>query len=223
MRRRAHRWVQSLRPTTGFCPDRNLTRAEFATFITRALDLPNTNQDFFIDDNGHVLEGPINRIAAAGITVGCNPPTNNRFCPNRVLTRGETATLLTRALNLPHNPQRLPLANWSPISCGKGGITCSVLIETFSGRTHLVQEGLLPGPALQSRRAGSVHRLEYNFHPDPRRRPGVDHRACDRNIVDTGIATLEHDIGVLPGQPHTRRRVAMEWSIDSAHHGDGPR
>ena len=68
-----------------FCPERSLTRAEFATFITRALDLPQTNQDFFVDDNGHVLEGPINRIAEAGITVGCNPPTNNRFCPNRVL------------------------------------------------------------------------------------------------------------------------------------------
>ncbi len=124
-----------------FCPDRSLTRAEFATFIARALNLPNTNEDFFVDDNGHVLEGPINRIAEAGITVGCNPPTNNRFCPNRVLTRGETATLLTRALSLPHNPQRIPLANWSPVICSKGGITCSVLVDTFSGRTHLVQEG----------------------------------------------------------------------------------
>jgi hypothetical protein len=124
-----------------FCPDRNLTRAEFAAFIARALDLPPSNTNHFVDDNGHVLEASINRIADAGITVGCNPPTNNRFCPNHNVTRGETATLLTRALNLPHNPQRIPLSNWTPISCSKDGERCSVTIETSGTRTHLVEEG----------------------------------------------------------------------------------
>ena len=42
----------------------------------------------------------INRIAQAGITVGCDPPTNNNFCPDRILTRAEMATMLTRALGL---------------------------------------------------------------------------------------------------------------------------
>ena len=82
---------------TSFCPDRRMTRAEFATFIVRALGLPATNTDYFVDDNGHVLEGAINRLAEAGITKGCNPPANDRFCPQGLLTRAETATFMTRA------------------------------------------------------------------------------------------------------------------------------
>jgi hypothetical protein len=86
---------------TRFCPDRDMTRAEFATFIVRALGLPATSTDYFTDDNGHVLEGAINRLAEAGITKGCNPPVNDHFCPQDLLTRAETATFLTRALDLP--------------------------------------------------------------------------------------------------------------------------
>jgi hypothetical protein len=74
-----------------------MTRAEFATFIVRALQLPPADTDFFTDDSGHILEGAINRLAAAGITKGCNPPVNDHFCPQNLLTRAETATFMTRA------------------------------------------------------------------------------------------------------------------------------
>jgi hypothetical protein len=84
---------------TEFCPDRQMTRAEFAAFVTRALKLQLSAKDYFIDDSGHVLEGAINRLAAAGITKGCNPPANDHFCPNAPLTRAETATFLTRAFS----------------------------------------------------------------------------------------------------------------------------
>ncbi len=135
---------------TRFCPDRNLTRAEFAAFVARGLGLPTSSTNHFVDDDGHVLEASINRIADAGITGGCNPPANNRFCPGRLLTRAETATLLTRALNLPHNPVRIPLANWSAIRCGKDGKTCSVNVETGGGRTHFVEEGFFQRLPYQS-------------------------------------------------------------------------
>ena len=82
---------------TSFCPDRRMTRAEIAAFIVRALNLPSTPTDYFRDDDGHILEGSINRLAAAGITVGCNPPTNDRFCPSGYLTRAEAATFFKRA------------------------------------------------------------------------------------------------------------------------------
>ncbi|MDH4117662.1 MAG: hypothetical protein OEW30_09755, partial [Acidimicrobiia bacterium] len=36
----------------------------------------------FSDDEGSVHEGDIEAIAAAGITKGCNPPANDRFCPD---------------------------------------------------------------------------------------------------------------------------------------------
>ncbi len=125
-----------------FCPDRPLTRAEFAAFMVRGLPLPPTTVDYFTDDDGHVLENSVNSIAEAKITVGCNPPANTSFCPNRILTRGETATLFTRALSLSHNPQRIPLTSWNPVSCSKDGVICTVDIETYSGRSHLVEEGL---------------------------------------------------------------------------------
>lgn len=125
-----------------FCPNRPLSRAEFAAFMVRGLGLPPTAVDYFSDDNNHVLENSINSIAEAGITVGCNPPANTWFCPNRILTRGETATLFTRALGLSHNPQRIPLTEWTPVRCSKDGRFCTVYVETYSGRTHLVEEGL---------------------------------------------------------------------------------
>ena len=44
----------------------------------RALDLPDTGTDYFVDDDGSVDEAGINKIAAAGITVGCNPPAGSK-------------------------------------------------------------------------------------------------------------------------------------------------
>jgi hypothetical protein len=84
-----------------FCPNDSVTRAQAATFLARALSLPDDGNDYFVDDNGHVLEGGINRVAAAGITAGCNPPDNDRFCPDRALTRAQFAAFITRALGLP--------------------------------------------------------------------------------------------------------------------------
>ncbi|MGA8039157.1 MAG: S-layer homology domain-containing protein, partial [Acidimicrobiia bacterium] len=55
----------------------------------------------FVDDDGNVHEGGIEAIAAAGITQGCNPPANDRYCPDRVVTRGQMAAFLSRALHLP--------------------------------------------------------------------------------------------------------------------------
>lgn len=83
-----------------FCPDRAVTRGELAAFISRTLQLPATSEDFFSDDDSNIFEGAINRIAAAGITSGCNPPGNDRFCPDRTVTRAELATLFVRAFSL---------------------------------------------------------------------------------------------------------------------------
>ena len=55
----------------------------------------------FVDDDGSVHEPDIELIAAAGITSGCNPPTNSRYCPDGVVSRGQMAAFLVRALDLP--------------------------------------------------------------------------------------------------------------------------
>jgi hypothetical protein len=38
-------------------------------------------------------------LAASGITVGCNPPDNTRFCPDQYVTRGEVAVFLKRIID----------------------------------------------------------------------------------------------------------------------------
>ena len=84
-----------------YCPTTPTTHAEMATFLTRALDLPATSNDYFTDDNGSIHESSINALAAAGITLGCNPPDNDHYCPTTPTTHAEMATFLTRALDLP--------------------------------------------------------------------------------------------------------------------------
>ena len=83
-----------------FCPDDPVTRGQMAAFLVRALDLPTTTDAPFTDSAG-VFSDSINRLAAAGITKGCNPPTNNLFCPDDPVTRGQMAAFLVRALDLP--------------------------------------------------------------------------------------------------------------------------
>jgi hypothetical protein len=83
-----------------FCPDGDMTRGAMAAMLARAFHYPESNVDRFVDDNGHVFEGAIERIAAAGVTVGCNPPDGDEFCPDDTVTRAEMATFLTRALDL---------------------------------------------------------------------------------------------------------------------------
>ena len=69
-----------------------------AAFLTRALRLPATSTDFFVDDNNSIFENGINRVAQAGITFGCNPPANTNFCPTANVTRGQMAAFIIRAL-----------------------------------------------------------------------------------------------------------------------------
>lgn len=80
-----------------FCPDDAVTRGEMAAFLLRAVGFPHTSEDHFVDDDSSIFEDNINRIAEAGITLGCNPPDNTEYCPERGVTRGEMATFLARS------------------------------------------------------------------------------------------------------------------------------
>jgi hypothetical protein len=81
-----------------YCPDRYVTRGQMAAFLTRALGLFVRLDDPFWDDDTSIFEADIEKLAAAGITRGCNPPLNDQFCPDRYVTRGQMAAFLTRAL-----------------------------------------------------------------------------------------------------------------------------
>ena len=84
---------------TEFCPDDRVTRGQMAAFLVRAMGYTaDGGGDLFDDDDGSVFERDIDRLAAAGVTKGCNPPDNTRYCPDDPVTRGQMAAFLHRAL-----------------------------------------------------------------------------------------------------------------------------
>jgi hypothetical protein len=87
--------------TDSYCPNRPLIREEMAEMLVRAFGYDNPDGiDFFTDDGSSVFHESINELANHGVTLGCDPPDNDRFCPDRTLTRGEMASFFARALDL---------------------------------------------------------------------------------------------------------------------------
>lgn len=82
---------------TTFCPDSTVLRDQMASFLDRALPLPATSIDFFDDDDGNIHEAAINRLAASGITGGCDV---REYCPKASVRRDQMASFLTRAFDL---------------------------------------------------------------------------------------------------------------------------
>lgn len=78
-----------------FCPDRSITRAEMAVFLSRILGLPPASPAGFVDTQSSEASGAIDSLALAGITRGCGPDV---FCPTDDVTRGQLASFLMRAL-----------------------------------------------------------------------------------------------------------------------------
>jgi hypothetical protein len=83
-----------------FCPGDSVTRGQMAAFLHRALGdtLPTGQSGDFTDTADSVFHTDIQWLAATGITRGCNPPANDRFCPGDSVSRGEMAAFLFRAL-----------------------------------------------------------------------------------------------------------------------------
>ena len=80
-----------------FCGPEPLLRSDMAVFMTQALDLPPASTDYFDDDNGSATEDENNRLAEAGITLGCR---EREYCPDESVTRGQMASFLVRAFDL---------------------------------------------------------------------------------------------------------------------------
>lgn len=55
---------------TQFCPDQVVSRGVIAEFLARGLELPETDEDHFSDDDGSQFEPFINRLAEAGLVGG---------------------------------------------------------------------------------------------------------------------------------------------------------
>ena len=80
-------------PTT-YCPDASVRRDEMASFLVRAIPLTiGDGRNYFRDDAGSTHEADIDRLAAAGLTNGCN---TWQYCPAEPITRGQVAAQLHR-------------------------------------------------------------------------------------------------------------------------------
>jgi secreted trypsin-like serine protease len=87
-----------------FCPTATVTRGQMAAFMVRALGLTANDGTTFTDvPTDNVFRTDIQKLATAGITRGCNPPTNDRFCPDQAVTRAQMAAFMVRAFALVDN------------------------------------------------------------------------------------------------------------------------
>ena len=83
---------------SGFCPDRTVTRAEMAVFLSKTFNLPAGPDPNFSDVPDQAWYATyVGRLTASGITVGCGDGTV--FCPDRATTRAQMAAFLHRGRN----------------------------------------------------------------------------------------------------------------------------
>ncbi|MCP4968101.1 MAG: hypothetical protein GY926_23055 [bacterium] len=80
-----------------YCPGQLVTRGQMAAFLARAFSLTDRGlSDLFVDDNDSVFEADIDKLGANGVSLGCNPPANDRYCPDEPVTREQMAAFLYR-------------------------------------------------------------------------------------------------------------------------------
>lgn len=98
-------WLSATGVTQGcssdtFCPDDPVTRGQLAAFFVRAFGYSEgLGNNVFGDDDHSVFEAQIDALAVAGVTRGCNPPDNDRFCPEDPVSREQVAAFLHRAVD----------------------------------------------------------------------------------------------------------------------------
>lgn len=79
-----------------YLPDKEITRAEFATLVAKALQLPQADSNFNDVPKSYGLYDGVSRAFGAGIIKGRSPET---FAPNDVITREEMAVMVKHALD----------------------------------------------------------------------------------------------------------------------------
>ena len=91
-----------------FCPDGDVTREQFVTFLWRAAGQPAPQQqgsNSFADISvGSYADQAIGWAAQTGITAGCRSATDDepaRFCPNLPIDRAQASTMLHRMVGSP--------------------------------------------------------------------------------------------------------------------------
>ena len=128
---------------TTFDPDRNITRAEFAALIARALKLSEDAPSVFSDvEKGSWYETSVNACAKAEIITGFD----GKFRPNDTITRNEMAVIISNAYSylgkkgenggIDKFTDKSEIADWAKPSvdvCTTVGLISGMTDTTFEG------------------------------------------------------------------------------------------
>jgi hypothetical protein len=124
-----------------YCPEASVTRAQMATFIQKALNLPDGGAHGFRDvaaDHPHARG--IAAVKAAGIANGV---TSDRFDPQAVVRRDQMATFLRNALGLPASTRSYPDVDASsPHAVAIGAIADAGITTGFRDGSYRPADGV---------------------------------------------------------------------------------
>lgn len=133
----------------------------------------------FVDDDDSVHQADIEAIAAAGITKGCNPPANDRFCPDEPVTRAQMASFLVRA----------DVAENVSFTVTVDGVT--YLIPGAACLATPADEALLRQIVAESGEATRQLALQkWTGYPTTTTRPGLDTEIRDSAVRSLALGTI---------------------------------
>ena len=192
--------TQGRTPTT-YGPEDPVTRGQMAAFLARALNLPVAPRYGFTDTLGHTFEDEIDRVAAAGITLGVTATT---YAPDDVVNRGQMASFLARAFEL-EAPDIGDLSDGTAFRAEVLNLTRNVHIEgTEGGRTHIFIRSSSP----QSIRYASIRYVAPNILDgnDATGRYGIHFHVCEdgsRGTLVEGVVIRDtHGHSFVPHLSH---------------------
>ena len=137
-----------------FCPDAPLTRADAATLLVKAFELPAASSTGFGDVDGVENADDIDALAASGVTAGCSTDPL-LYCPSQHITRGQMAALVARVLGL------VPRPGYEPVALP---VDPAIRFGTLdNGFTYYLRSNDRPGDSMTLRlvvNAGSVNEPE---------------------------------------------------------------
>ena len=89
-----------------------------------------------------MFEDDIDRLRVAGITFGCNPPANDRYCPGQRVTRAQMASFLGRALKLtPTTPPPRPAVGLVDVVTSGLSLPLHLTAPDGDDRLFVVEQG----------------------------------------------------------------------------------
>lgn len=164
-----------------YCPSDAIDRGEMAAFLNRGYELEPGATPQFVDVAGSVFAGDIAALAASDITLGCNPPANDKFCPTDPVTRAQMASFLVRAEGLapipapdPVSLKLMPFVTGlaSPVHIAAPAGDDRLFVVEKAGRIRIVENDKLAAKpfldisSVVNDRSGEMGLLSMAFHPD---------------------------------------------------------